>query len=411
MSTMAGISIGFVLGAIVGAAIAFVVSAARHRRDRETMQALFEQTQQTHQERFQSALEQLKTEFSSLSRKALSENTNEFLKLADLRLEKQSSQGEQQLDSKKKLIDARLDEMGQKLSDLNKLIQTTERQRSESHGVLKTQIERTTQATHRLTDTTSQLREALAHPQRRGQWGERMAEDVLRLAGLIEGINYARQKQLKGGTRPDFTFMLPGERCVHMDVKFPLSNYLKVLDANDDHARQVATGLFLRDVRTRIKEVTTRDYIDPAGGTVDYVLVFIPNEQVYNFIHEHDAQLLDDAMRQKVVLCSPLTLYAILAVIRRAMDNFHLEQNSKQILELLAEFKKQWAKYTEGMDTMGKRLESAMKEYQQLSGLRTQKLDRQLDKIEDLRAARLESTAEQPSTSPPPAELPSPLEA
>ena len=207
------------------------------------------------------------------------------------------------------------------LNTLNSLIQNVEKQRAESQGALQRHLETNADATRRLQLTTAQLREALANPQRRGQWGERMAEDVLRLAGFVEGVNYHKQQILADGTKPDFTFLLPGDRRVHMDVKFPLVNYLKVLDAPDDAGRAQATDQFLKDVRKRIKEVTGREYIDPAAGTVDYVLVFIPNEQVYGFIHEHDAALLDDALRSKVVLCSPLTLYAILAVVRQAVEN------------------------------------------------------------------------------------------
>jgi len=230
------------------------------------------------------------------------------------------------------------------------------------------------------------LREALANPQRRGQWGERMAEDVLRLAGFVEGINYEKQKQLQDGGKPDFAFFLPDSKRVNMDVKFPLDNYLRVLDATDAVARDNATSKFLRDVRHRIKEVTSRVYIDPSAGTVDYMLVFIPNEQIYGFIHEHDPELLDDALRQKVVLCSPLTLYAILAVIRQSLDNFRFEQNSRRILQLLADFKKQWSKFTGVMKKMGDKLEDASKAYRELEGTRTKVLERQLEKIDDVRS-------------------------
>ena len=260
--------------------------------------------------------------------------------------------------------------------------------------MLKGQLDKATQATNRLHETTSRLREALANPQRRGHWGERMAEDVLRLAGFVEGVNYRKQQRLAGGTIPDFTFLLPDNQCVHMDVKFPLANYLKMLDAPDEATRNTCTAQFLKDVRARIKEVTTREYIDPAAGTVDYVLVFIPNEQVYGFIHECDSTLLDDAMRDNVVLCSPLTLYAILAVIHRSVDNFRLEQSSKQILDLLSEFKKQWDKYVGGMDRMGDRLEAATKEFHALVGTRTRQLERQLDKIENLRATHEKDTTD-----------------
>lgn len=369
-------------GLLIGAAIVLLVVTLRRRHESE-------------------GLEQLKAAFAALSREALSGNAEDFLTLAKTRLERQTVEGEQHLDEKKKLIDARLSEMAKTLGDLNKQIQSVERHRAESHGALKGQLEKATQATNRLHETTAQLREALANPQRRGQWGERMAEDVLRLAGFIEGVNYTKQQQLADGTRPDFTFPLPGDRRVHMDVKFPLANYLKVLDATDDVNRQACTSQFLKDVRQRVKEVTTRSYIDPAAGTVDYVLVFIPNEQVYGFIHEHDHNLLDDAMRQKVVLCSPLTLYAILAVIRQSVDNFHLEQGARQILDLLAAFNKHWGKYVESMETLGRRLDAARKDYDELVGVRTRQLDRQLDKIDDLRAAREEQvTGSLPSATP-----------
>ena len=130
------------------------------------------------------------------------------------------------------------------------------------------------------------------------------------------------------------------------------------------------------------------------------MLVFIPNEQVYGFIHEHDATLLDDAMRNKVVLCSPLTLYAILAVVRQAVENFRFEQGSKKILEHLGEFQKQWGKFVEAMEKMGRKLDEARNEFDDLKTTRTRLLERQLDKIEDLRAAREEPAVAQLDNTP-----------
>ena len=91
-------------------------------------------------------------------------------------------------------------------------------------------------------------------------------------------------------------------------------------------------------MRDRVRELTTRGYLDAGDETVDCLLLFIPNEQVYAFVQEHDRGLIDDAMRNKIVLCSPLTLYAVLAVVRQAVDNFRLEKTSNEILALLGEF-------------------------------------------------------------------------
>jgi len=375
---------------LVAAGVAFVVGAGVGGI---VFWMLRRQAQRTKVAEMSAVVEELRTAFSALSHEALSANADDFLKLAKSRLEQQTALGDQTLEGKKKLIDARLEEMGTKLGTLNNLIQSVDKQRAESHGALLRNLETNADATRRLQVTTGQLREALANPQRRGTWGERMAEDVLRLVGFIEGINYHKQQVLAEGTKPDFTFLLPSDRRVHMDVKFPLDNYLKVLDAADDAGRAEWTTQFLRDVRKRVKEVTGREYIDPGAGTVDYVLVFIPNEQVYGFIHEHDAKLLDDAMRSKVVLCSPLTLYAILAVVRQAVENFRFEQGSKQILEHLGEFQKQWGRFVEAMEKMGRKLEEARNEFDDLKTTRTRLLERQLDKIEDLRAAREEPAA------------------
>jgi DNA recombination protein RmuC len=357
----------FSAGCVVGAGVVLVVTYMRARRQVGLDAAL---------------VAQLRDTFGSLSRDALSQNSEEFLKLAGLKLSEQSKQSEATLDSKKQLIDKNVEQIAQRLKDMQLALQQSDKERKEIHGALTRHAE----TTATLQKTASQLREALANPQRRGQWGERMAEDVLRLAGFVEGVNYEKQSSTDSGTRPDFTFLLPQDRRLHMDVKFPLPNYLKYLDAEDDAGRDVARQSFLRDVRSRIKDVTTRDYIDPDRGTVDYVLVFIPNEQIYSFIHEHDATLLDDAIRQRVVLCSPLTLYALLAVVRQAAEHYRIERTSREILNLLGEFQKQWGKYTDVMEKMGGKLNDAVKHYELLTTTRTRQLDRQLDKIEELRS-------------------------
>ncbi|HEX9816741.1 MAG TPA: DNA recombination protein RmuC, partial [Candidatus Thermoplasmatota archaeon] len=160
------------------------------------------------------------------------------------------------------------------------------------------------------------------------------------------------------------------------------------LRAEDETTRGEYKKQFLRDVRTRIKEVTDRTYIDPAGGTVDCTIVFIPNEQIFEFIQQQDGTILDEALRKKVVLCSPLTLYAVLAIIRQAVDNFRLEQASNEILALLGTFAKQWANYKDEMAKVGKQMQTVLNTFQSLEGTRTRQLEKPLDKIENIRQER-----------------------
>jgi DNA recombination protein RmuC len=377
------------VGVVVGAAVVLVVVWVRRRPAAQLAQELLASAQQEKIQDLDRIIEQLREAFKALSRDALDANKADFLQLAETRLKTEADKGAQTLDAKKELIDKTLEAMQAKLIEVSKTLQTLENARREAHGGLIKEVQKTSQVTLRLQETTAQLREALANPQARGQWAERMAEDVLRAAGMIEGINYVKQTQVSGGTRPDFTFLLPRDLRVNMDVKFPSKKYMEYLEAPDEAAADARKREFLRDVRARVKEVTTREYVDTAAGTVDYVLVFIPNEQIYGFIHQHDPALLDDALAKKVVLCSPFTLYAILAVIRQSVENFQLERASEDILRLLGEFRKQWDKYAAVLEKMGGKLEDAVQAYQELTTTRTRALDRQLDRIDDLCAQRL----------------------
>ena len=118
-----------------------------------------------------------------------------------------------ELDAKKALIDARLeavsDDMGAQLSRVEAQLTELSRSNAVSLGQVSEQLQMHASTTRSLADTTQGLREALANSKTRGQWGERMAEDVLRLAGFVEHINYEKQIAVEGGRSiPDFTFML-----------------------------------------------------------------------------------------------------------------------------------------------------------------------------------------------------------
>ncbi|TCL71683.1 DNA recombination protein RmuC [Hydrogenispora ethanolica] len=327
----------------------------------------------------------LKDSFAAISYEALNRNTEQFLNLAAETLQHQSRAGEQALDTKKQLIDQSLDSMNKEIGRVHELVNLLERDRQQKFGELSSQLRQAVEQTARLRETTDSLRSVLGNSRIRGQWGERMAEDILRTAGLIEGVNYRKQQWSGAGSRPDFTFLLPKNLKLNMDVKFPLDNFLLFMQCEEENRREEFKQQFLKDVRNRMKEVTTRDYINPAENTLDYVLVFIPNEQIYGFIHESDGSLLDEAIRNRVILCSPLTLYAFLAVIRQAVENFNLERTTGEILSLMGSFYKQWEAFCSSCDRLGKRLEDAQKEYAALITTRRNQLEKPLRYIEELR--------------------------
>jgi len=352
MSIFIGITL-FILGLILGMALVWVLK-------QKEISALI-----SHQD-------QLKAEFSSLSREALDQNQKAFLTLAEDKFKTLMNSSEVQLDEKKKLIDLTLADMKKNLEGL-----------SRSTSELKGQMLESNKGINNLTDTTSKLRQILSSSQARGQWGERMVEDILNFIGLTEGLNYNKQTQ-SGTDRPDFTFILPHEKIINMDVKFPLAHYENYLSADNDLDRGEERKAFLNDVRKHVNAISKRSYIDPNAGTVDFVLMFIPNESIYSFINQEDFELIDFSLSKKILLCSPITLYAILSLIRQAVSNFSMEQKAGEMQKYIFTFREQWKKFVEKLDYLGKSISTIQNHYDDLSGPRLRQLEKPMDKIKDL---------------------------
>ena len=383
------IILALVIGLLAGLLGALFFRVIQGKSARGLARELLAAAEVQRQREINLVIDNIKSSFGNLSAEALAKSSEQFLQMAKQKLEGEREVNVKELDSKKGLIDEQLKKMGGELENVTKLVRDFEKDRQEKFGQLTSQLKATGDQTSQLLQTTNALREALAHSRVRGQWGERMAEDVLRIAGFIENVNYWKNKSLEGaGTRPDFTFLLPKDLRLNMDVKFPFENYVRFVESKSEQERKKFCGDFLRDVRLKIREVSGREYVDPDRDTVNCVLLFIPNEQLYHFIQEQDPKIFEEALGKRVVFCSPITLFAVLAIVRQAVENFRLEKTSNEIVQLLASFRKNWGAFVEKMEGLGTRLRQAQDEYDQLSTTRRNQLERPLNKIEVLRQER-----------------------
>lgn len=294
-------------------------------------------------------------------------------------------QGIDQFGTKAEAIDKGLrtvaDQVTTRMQEIDRAIDELRESNSRQYGTVE-------QAVATLSKRTDNLREVLSSSQARGQWGERLAEDMLRAAGFHEGINYRKQSTIDSGGRPDYRFDIPPDRVLYMDVKFPLDKYSEYVTTNDDAVRAAAQKSFISAVKGHIDALAKRDYVNNSSdNTLDYVLMFVPNESISGFVHESDPTLIDYALDRKVVLCSPLTLYAFLVVIRQAADSFHTEKTAAEIMQLVNLFQRQWKEYTEAIDKVEKVFDSLQDQLASINtdGTRYKKLNAQIKKIEKLR--------------------------
>ena len=332
---------------------------------------------------------ELKNQFASLSQEALKENSEQFLTLAKERLKAEETAGVSELEQKRQAVETAIESLNKQLESYKLFVEKFEKDRDEKYGGLSSELKRAVEQTDKLRTTTDRLNNILGNVKLRGQWGERIAEDILRFCGFQEGIHYLKNKaQESSPTRPDYIFLLPGQRKVYMDVKFPYDKYLQFVNSQLEGERKLLQNDFVRAVKDRIRELQKRDYINPEEQTLDFVLLFFPNEQAYGFVHEVSPGLMDEAMGQHVVLCSPFTLYAVVSIIRQAHDNFYFEQAIREIVVKINDFMKTYDIFKTRFKELGLRLEEVNKKYSEIAETSYRLLDSKIRKIEEYRKGR-----------------------
>ena len=371
------------LGALLGIVIAGLAAVVVIRSTRQTPEPVAPavDTAVLQTEVSRTVSDALAQALSDLTERAR-QDREESVRLATELITKASAE---QLGTRTELINNTVntvkDQVGQQLNRINEALVSLQTKSATQHESMENVVKA-------LTQRTASLHDILSNSQARGQWGERLAEDMLRAAGFMEGINYHKQTIIDGGGRPDYHFDMPPNRVLFMDVKFPLDKYVEYVNATSDAERNETKRAFLAAVTGHVATLAKRDYIDKsAQNTIDYVLMFVPNEGISGFVHEVSPELIDKALEQKVILCSPLTLYAFLVVIRQAAESFHTEQTAADVMRLINLFNKQWEEYTKTVESVSKSFEKMQSELDSIStgGTRYKKLNVRIKEIEKLR--------------------------
>lgn len=250
---------------------------------------------------------------------------------------------------------------------------------------------------------TRNLISVLNNNQSRGQWAEFQVEDLLGIMEYKDGVHYESQKIMSSGTKPDFTFYLPDNKTINMDSKFPLNLYMQLsklnLDLEDEtldeiSRKQITESIKTKNkefidkaIKTKIDETASREgYISPEEDTVDFVLMYIPLENLYHFLLTSEigasrTPVIQYAFSKKVILVSPQTLMAYLETIRHSMKLFSLQTDTKNILLAHEKVKSEIGKFIDSFDDVTKRLDQTVESFEKLKTTRTNKLEKSFDEL------------------------------
>lgn len=264
----------------------------------------------------------------------------------------------------------------------NKL-ELVEKERIGSFATLKQQLEEQKVLTENLKVTTDNLRKVLSNNSMRGQFGEQVAEELLKMSGFVKGVDYDFNKEQKESeTRPDFTIYMPDGTKINVDAKFPYSNLQKSTETEDKEEKDRYIKLFEQDVKQKIKQVTSRDYINPDSNTVDFVILFIPNEMIFSFIYDKLNDVWKDAMNKKVILTGPFSFTALLRLVKQSYDNFRVQKNIQAIVGHVRKLEDEYVKFIDEFDKVGERIVALNKQYTLVKTTRINQMNRVMEKIQ-----------------------------
>ena len=319
---------------------------------------------------------------SRLATEALDMNSKRLIELSKEMLNAEKNEIKTDLEGKKSSISNLVEEIRKDIRKNEERIAKSDDERVKSFSALENELRSYKEITGDLKLSTDKLKELLSNNQMRGAFGEQIAEDLLKMAGFVIGQSYTRNEAQKTETtRPDFTILLPDKTKINIDVKFPYASLVKYVETESKTEKERFMRDFRQDVKTKIKQVSTRDYINPAEKTVDFVILFIPNEMIFSFIYDKMNDIWEDAMQKKVVLAGPFSFTAILRMVKQAYQNFQYQENLQHIIGLIQQFDAEYQKYSVAVDTLGDRISSASRQYDLVSNTRDKKLSSVVDKI------------------------------
>ncbi len=306
-----------------------------------------------------SPAERLGTAFNQLADRQLQSHSDTFLKLARETLSVQTERAKGDLTAREQAIDGLVAPIREALARSERQMQELDKSRSETQGSLSKQLESLAASQHALSAETRNLVSALRRPEVRGQWGEITLRRLVELAGMVEHCDFVTQSHQRtedGAVRPDMVIRLPDARDLVIDVKTPLDAYLEATEATTEGERRTALERHATIVAGRIRELASKAYWSQFERSPEFVILFIPGDQFLSAALAERPALLDDALRQNIILATPTSLVALLKAVAYGWQQTALAQNAAEIRTSALQLYERLTTFASHLGNVGKSL-------------------------------------------------------
>ena len=313
----------------------------------------------------------LENSFSALSSEALRENNRSFLQLAGEVLGRHYARADQGLKERESAISSLVGPLEAALKSTHEQLDKLDKNTRHTQGELSGQIRAMSSAQALLHQETRNLAHALRRPEVRGQWGELTLKRLLELSGMNAHADFTEQVSVQteaGLLRPDLVVQLPGDRQVVVDVKTPLDAYLDAYNSEDQAHREGYLKQHAGQMRKRIRELAQKKYWDQFEQAPDFIVLFVPGDPFLAAALEQQGDLLEYALARKVILATPSSLVALLRVIAHGWRESELDEQTRKVRNLAAEFDKRLEVFARHLAGIGQDLNRAVDSYNRAVG-------------------------------------------
>lgn len=301
--------------------------------------------------------EQMNKDFQILANQILEEKTSRFT------------------DTNKVNMEAILKPLNEKLAEFKTKVEETYEKESKQRFSLEERIKELVTLNSQISEDANNLTKALkGNAKIQGNWGEMLLESILEKSGLKKGDEYYVQEVLTDeyGRRiqnednkymqPDVVVVYPGGRKIVIDSKVSLTAYIRYVEAESDEDRILAEKEHLISIKKHIDELSQKSYQDYVES-LEFVMMFIPNEPAYILAMRLDSTLWDYAYRKRVLLISPTNLIASLKVVADLWKREYQSRNAQEIARRGALLYDKFAGFVDVLQDVGRNVDRTQKSY------------------------------------------------
>jgi DNA recombination protein RmuC len=387
-----------ILAALAAAVIGYLVGTLRAARRAEALRADLAEARariaSEEQQRIRTAEllaqseAQVRAAIEGASRLALDANSETFLKLAREVFGRDQAAASASLEAREVAIKQLLEPIKDSLRKQEEQAQNIVREQREYTGKISGQIENLVKVQDLLQRETRNLSTALRRPEVRGRWGEITLRRVVELAGLSEHCDFTEQEHIasadRGPLRPDLLVRMPESRTIVVDAKTPLDAYMDAAEAGDDETRRTALARHAMQVEQRVRELGQKSYWEQFEHSPEFAVLFLPGDQFLAAALAERPDLIESALKQRIIVTTPSTLMALLKVIAYGWRQNRMSENALAVRKLGEDLHKRLTTFVTHLQKVSRSLGNAVDSFNASIGSMERNVLPQARKFTDL---------------------------